>query len=240
MLDSPIVTTIASLVALNPESSMDAETQPSEFSTTDMSMAENRGISSDGMHDQNLRPNEKKQTLPFELRALEASLLTAVAILGREVNSLENAARPLLRRIRQRVERQDIEELFEVQSKLDKAVSRVSRIREVLEEILDDDEELSAMCLSRSEVGADVSGSSPRVRNFTIDEEAPITGADSEDEEFSEVQDLFEAHWLQSDYLLSKLRTMQQSISRTQHMVNLDLDSKRNALVALGLVGVAK
>lgn len=196
-------------------------------------------MSSDKVQDNEAQSmGESKRHLPFEIRALEATLLTAVAILGREVSSLEAAARPLLTRIRHRIERQDLESLFEVQSKLDKAVSRVSRIREVLEEILDDEDEMAAMCLSHAEAGNDV-GASPRViggRQFTIDEEYPTTGTDIDEEEVSEVQDLFEAHWLQSDYLLSRLTSMQQNISRTQHLVNLDLDSKRNALVALGLV----
>jgi len=38
------------------------------------------------------------------------------------------------------------------------------------------------------------------------------------------------------DSLLSRLRSLQDRISSTRHVVNLDLDAKRNSLVALGLV----
>ncbi len=40
----------------------------------------------------------------------------------------------------------------------------------------------------------------------------------------------------QVDSLLSKLGILQERISNTQRLVNLDLDSKRNSLVALGLL----
>jgi hypothetical protein len=40
----------------------------------------------------------------------------------------------------------------------------------------------------------------------------------------------------QVDSLLSRLTLVQERIRNTEHLVNLDLDSKRNALVGLGLV----
>ncbi|KDD71435.1 hypothetical protein H632_c5033p0, partial [Helicosporidium sp. ATCC 50920] len=51
----------------------------------------------------------------------------------------------------------------------------------------------------------------------------------------AEVEDLLEAYWLQVDALLSRLSILAERIRANEHFVNLDLDSRRNQLVALSL-----
>lgn len=53
---------------------------------------------------------------------------------------------------------------------------------------------------------------------------------DMDRDEVGEAEDLIEAYWLQVDSALSRLKILQERIINTEHLVNLDLDSKRNAL----------
>ncbi|GAB4818599.1 hypothetical protein N2152v2_005645 [Parachlorella kessleri] len=237
------------------------------------------------------------QSLPYELRALEAALSTVAKILEREVKSLEDTLAPVLRRLTRQVRREDLEAMYDKQNKLDKVQARVTRIKEILEELLDDDQEMAGMCLSRTELaqhhsqanraaaaaeagaaagdaaaaavaaagedgssigeggleagseweslgdasggdGSCSAGERRRSGSCQLDTggKCEETALDMSTNEIGECEDLMEAYWLQVDSLLSKLGIMQERIRNTQHLVNLDLDSKRNSLVALGLL----
>jgi magnesium transporter len=190
----------------------------------------------------------RERPLPYELRALEAALALAVTVLSREVGALEAATHPVLLRIRASVEHADLEAMYDTRNRLDKAHARVSKLKEVLEELLDDEEELSRVALSHS--APDPAGESPRpggappaappsrARSSAAAASLDLDGAagDARAEDMSELQDMVEAFWMQTDSLVSRLRALQERIRNTEHLVNLDLDSKRNSLVALGLV----
>jgi magnesium transporter len=207
--------------------------------------------------------------LPHELRALEASLLVMVKVLASEVKILEDRLSPVLVRLRARVGRVDLEAVYDIQNRLDKTVARVGKIKELLEELLDDEQALLGMCLARSarleqeeaeederraaialaamdgdgggnnngdaNNGGDHSKGNTKKKDGGKDVAESDDESITEDEEVSELEDMIEAYWLQVDSLLSRLTILQERITNTEHLVNLDLDSKRNALVALSL-----
>lgn len=72
---------------------------------------------------------ESRTTPPFELRTLDGALGVATSALAREVAALEGRTNPLLAGIRRRIDKNDLELLFEVQVHLEKAVGRVGRIK---------------------------------------------------------------------------------------------------------------
>ncbi|KAL6768249.1 hypothetical protein ACKKBF_B38390 [Auxenochlorella protothecoides x Auxenochlorella symbiontica] len=233
-------------------------------------------------------------TLPYELRALEGALLCLVRVLEREVGALERGVRPVLDRIRRGVLRSDLEELYESRTRLVRGLARVSRMKEILEELLDEEELMAGLCLTAADAararaeeaeeaagaagaaGAGWQGGSPEAgrggasapslaRHYSGSapaapsalgpawsgaagsagggggggawpappaappSEAPDPG------EMEECEDLVEAYWLQVDALLSRLALLQERIAATEHLVNLDLDARRNQLVSLGL-----
>ncbi|KFM23044.1 Magnesium transporter MRS2-4 [Auxenochlorella protothecoides] len=144
-------------------------------------------------------------TLPYELRALEGALLCLVRVLEREVGALERGVRPVLDRIRRGVLRSDLEELYESRTRLVRGLARVSRMKEILEELLDEEELMAGL-------------------------EAPDPG------EMEECEDLVEAYWLQVDALaLPPWPCCRSASPPPEHLVNLDLDARRNQLVSLGL-----
>ncbi|KAK2076386.1 hypothetical protein QBZ16_000911 [Prototheca wickerhamii] len=198
--------------------------------------------------------------LPYELRALESGLLCLVRVLEREVATLERATRPVLDRIRRGVVRSDLEELYESRTRLVRAIARVTRLKEILEELLDEPELLEGLCLTAADAvrarrgdGRQLAarrgrgllrarGAGPAGGRRLGLAAAPASGAvaaaaadEAEREEIEECEDLVEAYWLQVDALLSRLALLQERIAATEHMVNLDLDSRRNQLVSLGL-----
>lgn len=175
------------------------------------------------------------EAMPYELRALEAALLTVVKILDQEVATLEAMTFPVLARIRRSVSRPDLEHLYDIQNRLDKAVARVGKIKEILEEMLDDDVQMAGMCLSRVEGGSPKASEGGGGAEEGEGGKCEQVALDLDKDEVGEAEDLIEAYWLQVDSSLSRLQILQERIRNTEHLVNLDLDSKRNALVALGL-----
>ncbi|PRW50815.1 magnesium transporter MRS2-I-like [Chlorella sorokiniana] len=177
------------------------------------------------------------EAMPYELRALEAALLVLVKILQHEVAALEKMTFPVLARIRRSVARPDLEQLYEIQNKLDKSIARMGKIKEILEELLDDEMQMAGMCLSRVE-GGSPKAISERGGSCGLEEggsKCDQTALDMDRDEVGEAEDLVEAYWLQVDSSLSRLKILQERIVNTEHLVNLDLDAKRNALVALSL-----
>ncbi|KAI7836466.1 hypothetical protein COHA_009683 [Chlorella ohadii] len=201
------------------------------------------------------------EAMPYELRALEAALLVLVRILQHETAALESTTLPVLARIRRSVARPDLEQLYEIQNKLDKSIARMGKIKEILEELLDDEMQMAGMCLSRLEGGSPKACSEPG-GSCGLEEggsgKCEQTVLDMDRDEVGEAEDLVEAYWLQVDSSLSRLKILQASgscecsscgesgacransmsqerIVNTEHLVNLDLDAKRNALVALSL-----
>jgi hypothetical protein len=150
----------------------------------------------------NLKVLEESRTVPpFELRTLDGALGVATSALAREVAALEGRTNPLLAGIRRRVDKNDLEMLFEVQVHLEKAIGRVGRIKEVLEELLDDESEMAGMCLSRSQAAVELSGNDVKLANdescpLPAEEGCQVVAMDMGFEEISELEDMIEAYWL--------------------------------------------
>jgi transcriptional regulator with XRE-family HTH domain len=60
---------------------------------------------------------------------LEAALLLVLKVLQQEVAHLEGVTHPVLARIRRSVARPDLEQLYEIQNRLDKSCARVGKIK---------------------------------------------------------------------------------------------------------------
>ncbi|PSC73830.1 U4 U6 small nuclear ribonucleo Prp31-like [Micractinium conductrix] len=86
---------------------------------------------------------------PYELRALEVALATAVNVLDREVFELEREAYPSVDRLAVDVSKGVLEDVRRVKSTLNKLQARVQRVKRELEEILDDDADMQDMYLAR-------------------------------------------------------------------------------------------
>ncbi|XP_068323899.1 magnesium transporter MRS2-I-like isoform X2 [Pyrus communis] len=165
---------------------------------------------------------DDENEFPFEFRALEVALEGICSFLDAQTRQLEAAAYPAL------------DEL-------------TSKVRDELEQLLDDDDDMADLYLSRKMVGTSpVSDSgapnwslaSPTITigskvSRTSRASAATTVEDENDVE--ELEMLLEAYFMQIDGTLNKLTTLREYIDDTEDYINIQLDNHRNQLIQLEL-----
>ncbi|KAK9825912.1 hypothetical protein WJX81_005713 [Elliptochloris bilobata] len=250
--------------------------------------------------------------LPFELRAVEVALNGAIQELTWEMMELDAEAEPALQQLVKRISRDKLETVREVKTSLTRLTTRVERIRKELEEILDDDSDMSDMYLSRRAVERSAQAlDAETLRNdlapggdgFPADDSAPggearplppeagqmeplltllqepsrqssgasqpptdawggayppggpearahsegtmkvppgmsarSVGALVDPHSIEACENLLENYFMQAEFLLSRLNQMKERIDDVEDLLNLELDQRRNELVALDMV----
>ncbi|PKA54257.1 Magnesium transporter MRS2-3 [Apostasia shenzhenica] len=88
------------------------------------------------------------KVLPFEFIALEACLEAACSCLEEEATSLENEAHPALDTLTSKISALNLEHVRQIKSRLVAITGRVQKVRDELEQLLDDDEDMAEMYLT--------------------------------------------------------------------------------------------
>lgn len=86
--------------------------------------------------------------LPFEFRALEACLEAACSCLETETITLEKEAYPALDELTTKISTLNLERVRQIKSRLVAISGRVQKVRDELEHLLDDDEDMAEMYLT--------------------------------------------------------------------------------------------
>ncbi|XP_017253282.1 magnesium transporter MRS2-3 [Daucus carota subsp. sativus] len=86
--------------------------------------------------------------LPFEFIALEACLEAACSCLDNEASTLEQEARPVLDKLTLKISTLNLERVRQIKSRLVTISGRVQKVRDELEQLLEDDKDLAEMCLT--------------------------------------------------------------------------------------------
>ncbi|ONM09059.1 Magnesium transporter MRS2-2 [Zea mays] len=158
---------------------------------------------------------------PFEFRALEVTLEAICSFLDARTTELETDAYPAL------------DEL-------------TSKVRDELEQLLDDDDDMADLYLSRKLAGASspVSGSggpnwfpaSPTIGSkISRASRASAATVHGNENDVEELEMLLEAYFMQVDGTLNKLTTLREYIDDTEDYINIQLDNHRNQLIQLEL-----
>jgi len=100
--------------------------------------------------------------LPFELRAVEAALFEFTRYLDENVIELEGEAVVALDRLSKQVSRATLETIRAIKSNMNGLFARVSKTREELERLLDDDDDMANMHLG--EIGGSFNMDSPHLQ----------------------------------------------------------------------------
>ncbi|XP_015868264.3 magnesium transporter MRS2-I isoform X2 [Ziziphus jujuba] len=163
----------------------------------------------------------EENEFPFEFRALEVALEAICSFLDARTIELESDAYPAL------------DEL-------------TSKVRDELEQLLDDDDDMADLYLSRklAEASSPVSGSgapnwffaSPTIGSkiSKTSRTSPTTVQGEYDVE--ELEMLLEAYFMQIEGTLNKLTTLREYIDDTEDYINIQLDNHRNQLIQLELL----
>ncbi|RVX20995.1 Magnesium transporter MRS2-I [Vitis vinifera] len=162
----------------------------------------------------------EENEFPFEFRALEVALEAICSFLDARTRELETAAYPAL------------DEL-------------TSKVRDELEQLLDDDDDMADLYLSRKLTRASSSSSgsgaplwllaSPTIGSRISRTSRASAVTTHEENDVEELEMLLEAYFMQIDGTLNKLSTLREYIDDTEDYINIQLDNHRNQLIQLEL-----
>ncbi|CAL0321111.1 unnamed protein product [Lupinus luteus] len=180
---------------------------------------------------------------PFEFRVLEVALEAICSFLAARTTELEMAVYPALDELTSKISSRNLDRVRKLKSAMNRLTGRVQKVRDELEQLLDDDEDMADLYLSRkagssspvTESGpANSFATSPRIGSKISRASMATVRVDENDVE--ELEMLLEAYFMQIDGTLNKLTTLKEYIDDTEDYINIQLDSHRNQLIQLDLI----
>ncbi|CAN8264360.1 unnamed protein product [Cochlearia groenlandica] len=203
------------------------------------------GKESSGAHNDGDAGEEDES--PFEFRALEVALEAICSFLAARTTELETAAYPALDELTSKISSRNLDRVRKLKSAMTRLTARVQKVRDELEQLLDDDDDMADLYLSRKLSSASSPGSSPGEPNWyptspTIGSKisrasrASLATARGDENDVEELEMLLEAYFMQIDSTLNRLTTLREYIDDTEDYINIQLDNHRNQLIQLELV----
>ncbi|KAL2325171.1 hypothetical protein Fmac_024229 [Flemingia macrophylla] len=181
---------------------------------------------------------------PFEFRALEVALEAICSFLAARTTELEMAAYPALDELTSKISSRNLDRVRKLKSAMTRLTARVQKVRDELEQLLDDDDDMADLYLSRKAGSSSpVSGSaanwfatSPTIGSkISRASRASIATARFDENDVEELEMLLEAYFSEIDHTLNKLTTLREYIDDTEDYINIQLDNHRNQLIQLEL-----
>ncbi|KAI7821659.1 hypothetical protein BX661DRAFT_188244 [Kickxella alabastrina] len=152
--------------------------------------------------------NEPSQ--PFEFRALEAVLISVVNSLQSDEEVLVNLVQNVLAYLEESVDRSKLRELLQYSKRLSRFEQKALNIRDAIEEVLEQDEDLAAMYLTQK-----------------------LRGRTRDTNEHEEVELMMETYLKQVEEIVNHVESVSSHVRTTEDVVNIILDSQRNSLLLL-------
>ncbi|KAL3649066.1 Magnesium transporter MRS2-I [Castilleja foliolosa] len=182
---------------------------------------------------------------PFEFRALEIALEAICSYLAARTIELETAVYPALDLLTSKISSRNLDRVRKLKSQMTRLTARVQKVRDELEQLLDDDDDMADLYLSRkissasplSDSGAATwSIASPTIGSkISRASRASVATARENENDIEELEMLLEAYFMQIDGTLNKLTTLREYIDNTEDYINIQLDNHRNQLIQLEL-----
>ncbi|MCD7472482.1 Magnesium transporter MRS2-I [Datura stramonium] len=191
---------------------------------------------------QTVEPNE----FPFEFRALEVALEGVCSYLDTQTRELETAAYPALDELTSKISSRNLDRVRKLKSAMTRLTSRVQKVRDDLEQLLEDDDDMADLYLSRklvAGVSSPLSGQvvpywspdSSTMGSKLLSKASRISGITHEETDVEELEMLLEAFFVQIESTMNKLTTLREYIDDTEDYINIQLDNHRNQLIQLEL-----
>ncbi|KAI3957023.1 hypothetical protein MKW92_039181 [Papaver armeniacum] len=190
--------------------------------------------------------------LPFEFKVLEVCLEFACKSLETETSTLEQEAYPAVDELTSKISTLNLQRARQIKSRLVALLGRVQKVRDELENLLDDDMDMAEMYLTDKLVhlGSEEAASQDD-DEINDDEHESDNGSDDDVDSQSnkssrltsyfkpnveELEMLLEAYFAQIEGTLNKLSTMREYIDDTEDYINIMLDDKQNQLLQMGVL----
>ncbi|KAH9715876.1 Magnesium transporter MRS2-1 [Citrus sinensis] len=179
----------------------------------------------------NVFGNTSPDYLPFEFRALEVALEAACTFLDSQAAELEIEAYPLLDELTSKISTLNLERVRRLKSRLVALTRRVQKVRDEIEQLMDDDGDMAEMYLTekKSRMEASFYGDQS-VRHESM------RSSDSTTDSVEELEMLLEAYFVVIDSTLNKLTSLKEYIDDTEDFINIQLDNVRNQLIQFELL----
>ncbi|KAK4586222.1 hypothetical protein RGQ29_023421 [Quercus rubra] len=156
---------------------------------------------------------------PFEFRALEVALEAICSFLAARTTELETDAYPALDELTSKISSRNLDRVRKLKSAMTRLTARVQKVRDELEQLLDDDDDMADLYLSRklSGMSSPVSGSgaanwfaaSPTIGSkISRASRASVVTVRGDENDVEELEMLLEAYFMQIDGTLNKLTTL--------------------------------
>ncbi|KAK9248646.1 hypothetical protein V1506DRAFT_483264 [Lipomyces tetrasporus] len=150
--------------------------------------------------------------LPYEMRALEAILISVVTALDAEMKIHTTIVTGILADLENNIDREKLRHLL-VQSKaLAQFLQKATLVRDAINEVLEQDDDLAGMYLSEK-----------------------LNGIARPHDQHSEVEMLLESYYKHCDEIVQAANITMSNVRTTEEIVNIILDANRNSLMVLEL-----
>ncbi|GAB4848128.1 Magnesium transporter MRS2-4 [Ancistrocladus abbreviatus] len=187
--------------------------------------------------------------LPFEFQVLEIALEVVCSFLDSSVAELEKVAYPVLDELARNVSTKNLERVRSLKSNLTRLLARVQKVRDEIEHLLDDNEDMAQLYLTRkliqnqqSEIllGAATANAVIPVPHHLLRlssnrSGSMLTSNYVDDDNVEDLEMLLEAYFMQLDGTRNKILSVREYIDDTEDYVNIQLDNQRNELIQLQL-----
>lgn len=156
--------------------------------------------------------NAQGDNLPYEIRALETIFADVIDKLTVEMQVHVTVVNGILKELEQDIDLAKLKYLLIVSKKLTQFLQKGTLIRELIDEMLDHDEELSELYLTEKEHGVERSK-----------------------DDHQEVELILESYSLHCDAIVQTIESRVKDVRTTEEIINIILDSNRNDLMLLNL-----
>nr|DAD36668.1 TPA_asm: hypothetical protein HUJ06_007309 [Nelumbo nucifera] len=181
-----------------------------------------------------------------DLRILDPLLSYPSTILGREKAIVLNLEHIKAIITAEEISSRNLDRVRKLKSAMTRLTARVQKVRDELEQLLDDDDDMADLYLSRklATASSPVSGSgapnwlpaSPTIGSkISRASRASFATIRGDENDVEELEMLLEAYFMQIDGILNKLTTLREYIDDTEDYINIQLDNHRNQLIQLEL-----
>ncbi|XP_061338993.1 magnesium transporter MRS2-2-like isoform X3 [Gastrolobium bilobum] len=190
----------------------------------------------DGQHDTEAAEEDES---PFEFRALEVALEAICSFLAARTTELEMAAYPALDELTSKISSRNLDRVRKLKSAMTRLTARVQKVRDELEQLLDDDDDMADLYLSRKLAcsSSPVSGSGPAnwfAASPTIG--SKISRASRASISRASRASVATVRLDENDVEeLEMLLELREYIDDTEDYINIQLDNHRNQLIQLEL-----
>ncbi|XP_028753301.1 magnesium transporter MRS2-4-like isoform X2 [Neltuma alba] len=192
-------------------------------------------------------PESLRSELPFEFQALETALEVVCTHLESNVADLERAAYSVLDELIRSVSTKNLQNVRSLKSNVTLLLARVQKVRDEIEHLLDDNEDMAQLYLTRkwiqiqqaegySGVITTNSISTAAIsRQFSYRSGSLVTSNFVGDNDVEDLEMLLEAYFIQLDATRNRILSVREHIDDTEDYVNIQLDNQRNELIQLEL-----